>query len=63
MTDLNYPAALAQAVALKPTIDAYFDAVMVNAEDLDLRAARLGLVKRVADLFLAVADFRRIATD
>jgi glycyl-tRNA synthetase beta chain len=50
-------------VALKPTIDAYFDAVMVNAEDLDLRAARLGLVKRVADLFLAVADFRRIATD
>ena len=60
---LDFDAALAQAVALKPVIDGFFDAVMVNADEPALRKARLGLVRRVADLFLAVADFRRIATD
>jgi len=60
---LDFDAALAQAVGLKPAIDAFFDAVMVNADDPALRAARLGLVRRVANLFLAVADFRRISTD
>lgn len=60
---LDFDAALAQALALKPVIDGFFDAVMVNADDPDLRSARLGLVRRVADLFMGVADFRRIATD
>ncbi len=60
---LDFDAALAAAVALKPRIDGYFDAVMVNADDPAVRAARLGLVRSVSELFLAVADFRRIATD
>ncbi len=60
---LDFDAALAEAVGLKPSIDAFFEAVMVNADDPALRASRLGLVRRVANLFLAVADFRRISTD
>jgi glycyl-tRNA synthetase beta chain len=60
---LDFDAALVQAVGLKPAIDGFFDAVMVNADEPSLRAARLGLVRRVANLFLAVADFRRISTD
>ncbi len=63
VASLDFDAAFAEAVKLKPAIDTYFDAVMVNADDPTLRAARLGLVRRVANLFLDVADFRRIATD
>jgi glycyl-tRNA synthetase beta chain len=55
--------ALRTIAALKPTIDAFFEGVFVMAEDPALRAARLGLLRRVAELFLSVADFRAISTD
>jgi glycyl-tRNA synthetase beta chain len=47
-------------VKLKPAIDAFFEAVMVNAEDPAVRANRLSLLKEVDELFLAFADFSRI---
>ena len=41
-------------------VDAFFDGVMVNAEDSALRANRLNLLKRLRDLFLQVADISQL---
>ncbi|MCP4807620.1 MAG: glycine--tRNA ligase subunit beta [Proteobacteria bacterium] len=60
---LDVGAALSTMVAMKPAIDAYFDGVMVMAEDPELRAARLGLLCAIATLFRSVADFRLIHTE
>lgn len=48
--------------SLKPTIDRFFQDVMVMAEDPAVRAARLGLLKTVSDLLARFADFRAVAT-
>lgn len=56
----KYGEALELLVALKPTIDGFFGAVMVNAEDPAVRGNRLSLLKEVDDLFLSFADFSRI---
>jgi len=48
---------------LKGPVDAFFDAVMVMAEEPEIRAARLGLLTAIARMFLAVADFRKISTE
>jgi glycyl-tRNA synthetase beta chain len=45
---------------LKPAIDAFFTAVMVNAEDQEVRSNRLSLLKAVDDLFMGFADFSQI---
>jgi glycyl-tRNA synthetase beta chain len=47
-------------VSLKPAIDAFFDGVMVNAEDPAIRTNRLSLLKDVDDLFMSFADFSQI---
>ena len=41
---------------LKEVIDTFFDKVMVNVDDIELRRARLKLLNRVRSLFLSVAD-------
>ena len=41
----------------------FFDDVLVMAEDPDVRANRLGLMRRVAALFADVADFRKIQAE
>ena len=56
----NYGQALDGLVRLKPTIDAFFTAVMVNAEDPIVRSNRLSLLKEVDDLFMLFADFSQI---
>ncbi len=60
---LHVEDALARCVQLKPAIDAYFEVVMVNAEDQDLRAARLGLIASISALFRGIADFRLINSE
>ncbi|MGH7183412.1 MAG: glycine--tRNA ligase subunit beta, partial [Nitrospiraceae bacterium] len=52
--------ALDVLVRLKPAIDAFFTAVMVNAEDPAVRSNRLSLLKQVDDLFMSFADFSQI---
>jgi glycyl-tRNA synthetase beta chain len=46
---------------LRDPVDAFFDDVMVNAEDADLRHNRLNLLKALRDLFLQVADISQLA--
>jgi len=59
----DWPAVLKAVATLKPAVDAFFDDVLVMAEDPRLRANRLGLMRRVAALFADVADFRRIQAE
>jgi glycyl-tRNA synthetase beta chain len=60
MTRGNYGQALDALVRLKPAIDAFFTAVMVNAEDPAVRSNRLSLLQEVDDFFNSFADFSQI---
>ncbi|MBC9252985.1 glycine--tRNA ligase subunit beta [Pseudomonas alcaligenes] len=51
-----YREALAQLASLREPVDAYFDAVMVNADDAAVRANRYALLNQLRGLFLGVAD-------
>jgi len=52
--------AMAALARLRQPIDTFFEAVMVNDADPDLRLARLGLLQRFVDAVHQVADFSRI---
>jgi glycyl-tRNA synthetase beta chain len=56
----QYTEALACLAALRAPVDAFFDGVLVNAEDLALRNNRLNLLKALRDLFLQVADISQL---
>ncbi len=56
----DYGQALDALVRLKPAIDAFFTAVMVNAEDPAIRSNRLSLLQEVDDFFNSFADFSQI---
>ena len=52
----NYTDALSQLASLREPIDAFFDNVMVMAEDPKLKANRLRLLAQLRGLFNAIAD-------
>jgi len=56
-----YTDALTALAGLREPVDAYFDGVMVNADDEALRNNRLNLLKTLRDLFLEVADISLLA--
>jgi glycyl-tRNA synthetase beta chain len=57
----DYTASLQTLAALRAPVDAFFDGVMVNAEALDLRLNRLGLLKTLHLAMNQVADLSRLA--
>jgi glycyl-tRNA synthetase beta chain len=57
----EYAASLRELAVLKAPVDAFFDGVMVNAEDAALRANRLGLLKSLHEAMNRVADLSRLA--
>lgn len=52
----DYTEALSKLAALRAPIDAFFDGVMVMAEDAELKANRLRILAQLRDLFTSVAD-------
>lgn len=60
ITRREYAAALAELAELRVDVDAFFDAVMVMADDLSLRTNRLGLLLRLRNLFLQIVDLSRL---
>ena len=56
----DYTAALRELAGLRPRVDAFFDKVMVMADDLALRNNRLALLASLRELFLRVADLSRL---
>ncbi|MDP2416476.1 MAG: glycine--tRNA ligase subunit beta, partial [Hydrogenophaga sp.] len=57
----DYTASLQALAALRAPVDAFFDGVMVNAEDPALKANRLGLLKTLHEAMNRVADLSRLA--
>jgi glycyl-tRNA synthetase beta chain len=52
----QYNLALAQLANLREPVDAFFETVLVNAEDPSVRANRYALLAKLRGLFLGVAD-------
>lgn len=52
----QYREALERLAHLRGPVDAFFEAVLVNAEDASVRANRYALLARLRGLFLGVAD-------
>lgn len=48
--------ALVELAELREPVDAFFEKVMVNVEDKDLRINRLSMLAKLRELFLRVAD-------
>ncbi len=57
----DYTASLQALAALKAPVDAFFDRVMVNAEDAALKANRLALLNQLHRTMNRVADLSRLA--
>jgi len=57
----DYTASLQVLAALRDPVDAFFDHVMVNAEDEKLRANRLALLARLHHAMNRIADISRLA--
>ena len=57
----DYTASLQSLAALRVPVDAFFEDVMVNAEQLDLRLNRLGLLKSLHVAMNRVADLSKLA--
>lgn len=57
----DYTAAFKVMAGLRSSVDAFFDQVMVNADDAALRSNRLCLLSRLAGLMNHVADISRLS--
>jgi glycyl-tRNA synthetase beta chain len=58
----DYTASLQALAVLKVPVDAFFDSVMVNADDPDLRRNRLALLAQLHAAMNRVADLSRLAS-
>ncbi|HCS26157.1 MAG TPA: glycine--tRNA ligase subunit beta [Spongiibacteraceae bacterium] len=56
----DYEKGLSSLASLREPVDAFFDQVMVNADDEKLRANRLALLSNLRALFLQVADISQL---
>ena len=56
----DYLGACKMLAGLRPEVDNFFNAVMVMVDDVELKAARLGLLKAIANLCNFIADFSKI---
>ncbi|WP_310376986.1 glycine--tRNA ligase subunit beta [Rhodoferax ferrireducens] len=58
----DYTASLQSLAALRAPVDAFFDGVMVNAEETDVRLNRLGLLQSLHNAMNRVADLSKLAS-
>jgi glycyl-tRNA synthetase beta chain len=58
----DYTASLQSLAELRTPVDAFFEDVMVNAEEIDLRLNRLGLLKSLHIAMNRVADLSKLAS-
>ena len=61
LAERDYVGVLRRLARLREPVDAFFDGVMVMAEDPELRRNRLALLKRLADRFAAVAAVEHLS--
>ncbi len=58
----DHTASLQSLAALRAPVDAFFEGVMVNAEEMDIRLNRLGLLTRLHNAMNRVADLSKLAS-
>jgi glycyl-tRNA synthetase beta chain len=58
----DYTASLQTLATLRSPVDAFFDDVMVNAEEMDLRLNRQGMLKKLHEAMNRVADLSALAS-
>jgi len=58
----TYPDALEHIASLRPRVDTFFDKVLVNAKDDNVRINRLTLLQNLLTEFSTIADFSEIVT-
>ncbi|MHA6324028.1 glycine--tRNA ligase subunit beta [Roseivivax sp. CAU 1753] len=56
----DFPAAMAAMAAIRPELDAFFEAVQVNTENEILRRNRLNLLSQIRTICLKVADLTKL---
>ncbi len=59
----HFEQALFELSHLQKPVDAFFEGVLVMAEENDLRANRISLLKEISSLFHTLADFSRIVVE
>ncbi|HEY0504572.1 MAG TPA: glycine--tRNA ligase subunit beta [Lysobacter sp.] len=57
----DYVAVLGRLARLRPQVDAFFDGVMVNVDDMAVRNNRLALLKRLSDRLGSVAAIEHLS--
>jgi glycyl-tRNA synthetase beta chain len=60
LAERDYAEAMSAMAGLRESVDAFFDGVMVMADDTTLRNNRLALLNELRTLFLRVADISRL---
>ena len=60
---LPYQQALEEIASLRPKVDLFFDKVLVNAPDPEIRRNRLTLLRSLLAEFSTIADFSEIVTN
>ena len=58
----DYSGVCRALASLRGPVDAFFEKVLVMAEDANLRRNRLALLLRISQTFLLMADFSKITT-
>ncbi|WP_103734101.1 glycine--tRNA ligase subunit beta [Pseudomonas sp. GZJR-8] len=56
IAERNYAEALARLASLREPVDAFFEAVMINADDAGVRKNRYAMLARLRGLFINIAD-------
>ncbi|WP_449468246.1 glycine--tRNA ligase subunit beta [Stenotrophomonas humi] len=62
LSQKDYVAVLGRLARLRPQVDAFFDNVMVNADDLALRGNRLALLRTLGDRLGSVAAIEHLSS-
>ncbi len=62
LSQKDYVAVLARLARLRPQVDAFFDKVMVNADDAALRGNRLALLRTLGDRLGSVAAIEHLSS-
>lgn len=63
LTQLNYTGVIKHLVGIRAAIDKFFDDVLVNVEDEQLRRNRYALLQKIRQAFLQVADLSLLVVE
>ncbi len=63
IADGRYPVALIALAQLRKPVDAFFESVLVMADEEKIRCNRLALLREISTLFHDLADFSKIVTE